>query len=87
MESTSHYWLALYTRLCREGYRVALLNPIQTHAMRELHNQNHTKTDEIDTLAIAETIHLGRYEPPKTSCWLYGSCVGTDTTSLTWSVT
>ena len=28
MEATSHYWLALYTRLCREGYRVALLNPI-----------------------------------------------------------
>ncbi len=48
MESTSHYWLALYTRLCREGYRVVLLNPIQTHAMRELLNQNDTKTDEID---------------------------------------
>ena len=62
MESTSHYWLALYTRLCREGYRVVLLNPIQTHAMRELLNQNDTKTDEIDTLAIAETIRFGRYK-------------------------
>ena len=65
MESTSHYWLALYTRLCREGYRVVLLNPIQTHAMRELLNQNDTKTDEIDTLAIAETIRFGRYKPSR----------------------
>ena len=62
MKSTSHYWLALYTRLCREGYQVVLLNPIQTHAMRELLNQNDTKTDEIDTLAIAETIRFGRYK-------------------------
>ena len=36
MEATSHYWLALYTRLCRESYRAVLLNPSQTHAMREL---------------------------------------------------
>ena len=62
MESTSHYWLALYTRLCREGYRTVLLNPAQTHAMRELLNQNETKTDEIDTLVIAETIRFGRYK-------------------------
>ena len=65
MEATSHYWLALYTRLCREGYRAVLLNPIQTHAMRELLNQNETKTDEIDTLAIAETIRFGRYKPSR----------------------
>ena len=62
MEATSHYWLALSTRLCREGYRAVLLNPIQTHAVRELLNQNDTKTDEIDTLAIAETIRFGRYK-------------------------
>lgn len=42
-----------------------LLNPIQTHAMRELLNQNDTKTDEIDTLAIAETIRFGRYKPSR----------------------
>ena len=65
MEATSHYWLALYTRLCREGYRAVLLNPSQTHAMRELLNQNDTKTDEIDTLAIAETIRFGRYKPSR----------------------
>ena len=65
MESTAHYWLALYTRLCRDGYQVVLLNPIQSHAMRELLNQDNTKTDEIDTLVIAETIRFGRYKPSR----------------------
>ena len=61
MESTAHYWLALYTRLRKEGYRVVVLNPIQTDAMREMLMQE-AKTDEIDTLVIAETIRFGRYK-------------------------
>lgn len=60
MESTAHYWLALYSRLRKDGYQVAVLNPIQTHAMRELFIRE-TKTDEIDTLIIAETVRFGRY--------------------------
>ena len=60
MESTSHYWLALYTRLRKEGYQVVVLNPIQTSAMRAVLMQEN-KTDEIDTLVIAETIRFGRY--------------------------
>lgn len=62
MESTAHYWLALYTRLRKEGYRVVVLNPIQTNAMREMFIRE-AKTDEIDTLVIAETIRFGRYKP------------------------
>lgn len=61
MEATAHYWLALYTRLRREGYQTVLLNPIQTHAMRELLLQD-SKTDEIDSLVIAEAIRFGRYK-------------------------
>ena len=61
MESTAHYWLALHTRLRKEGYQVVVLNPIQTDAMREMLMQE-TKTDEIDTLVIAETIRFGRYK-------------------------
>ena len=61
MESTAHYWLALYTRLRKEGYRTVLLNPIQTNAMRAAFIRE-TKTDEIDTLAIAETVRFGRYK-------------------------
>ena len=33
MESTAHYWLALFTRLRKDGYHVFLLNRIQTKAM------------------------------------------------------
>ena len=62
MESTAHYWLAVYTRLRKEGYRVVVLNPIQTNAMREMFIRE-AKTDEIDTLIIAETIRFGRYKP------------------------
>ena len=61
MESTAHYWLAVYTRLRKEGYRVVVLNPIQTNAMREMFIRE-AKTDEIDTLIIAETIRFGRYK-------------------------
>lgn len=61
MESTAHYWLAIYTRLRKEGYRVVVLNPIQTNAMREMLMQD-AKTDDIDTLVIAETIRFGRYK-------------------------
>ena len=61
MESTAHYWLALYTRLRKEGYQVVVLNPIQTDAMREMLMEEN-KTDEIDTLVIAETIRFGRYK-------------------------
>ena len=61
MESTAHHWLALHTRLRKEGYQVVVLNPIQTDAMREMLMQE-AKTDEIDTLVIAETIRFGRYK-------------------------
>ena len=60
MESTAHYWLALYTRLCKDGYSVVVLNPIQTCAMRELLIRK-AKTDARDSLIIAELIRFGRY--------------------------
>jgi len=61
MEATSHYWLARYTRLRKEGYQVVILNPIQTSAMREILMQG-SKTDELDILVISETIRFGRYK-------------------------
>lgn len=60
MESTAHYWLALYTRLKKEGYRVVVLNPIQTHTMREMYIRK-AKTDARDSFVIAEVIRFGRY--------------------------
>ena len=60
MESTAHYWLALYTRLKKDGYTVVVLNPIQTSAMREMFIRK-TKTDAKDSFVIAELIRFGRY--------------------------
>lgn len=60
MESTAHYWLALYTRLKKDGYTVIVLNPIQTRAMREMFIRK-TKTDAKDSFVIAELIRFGRY--------------------------
>ena len=60
MESTAHYWLALYTRLKKDGYHVILFNPIQTSAMREMFLRK-TKTDARDSFIIAELIRFDRY--------------------------
>ena len=60
MESTAHYWLALYTRLKKDGHQVVILNPIQTHTMREMFLRK-SKTDAKDSLVIAEVIRFGRY--------------------------
>ena len=48
MESTAHYWLALYARLLKDGYTVIVLNPIQSHSLRELYIRK-TKTDAKDS--------------------------------------
>ena len=60
MESTSHYWLALYSALKREGYPVHVLNPIQSNALRGMYIRQ-VKNDEHDSFIIAEVIRFGRY--------------------------
>lgn len=60
MESTSHYWLALYSRLQKEGYQVHVINPIQSNALRNLFIRQ-AKTDPIDSVVIAEVIRFGRF--------------------------
>lgn len=59
MESTAHYWLALYTRLLKGGYSAMTLNPIQSHSLRELYIRN-SKTDAKDSLVIAYLVRFGR---------------------------
>ena len=59
MESTAHYWLALYARLLKDGYAVMVLNPIQSHSLRELYIRK-AKTDARDSLVIADLVRFGR---------------------------
>lgn len=60
MESTSHYWLALYSALKRLEYPVHVFNPIQSNALRGLYIRQ-VKTDEHDSFIIADVIRFGRY--------------------------
>ena len=59
MESTAHYWLALYARLLKDGYTVMVLNPIQSHSLRELYIRK-AKTDARDSLIIADLVRFDR---------------------------
>ena len=60
MESTSHYWLALYSKLIKDGYLVHVINPIQSNALRGLFIRQ-AKTDPIDALIIAEVVRFGKF--------------------------
>ena len=60
MESTSHYWLALYTRLIKDGYPVHVFNPMQSDALRGMYIRQ-SKTDARDSFIIAEVIRFGKY--------------------------
>ena len=69
MESTAHYWLALYSNLRKVHYTVRVLNPIQSNALRGLYIRQ-IKNDERDCFIIAEVIRFGRHPigelpPPK----------------------
>lgn len=58
-ESAAHYWLALYARPVKDGYTVMVLNPIQSHPLRELYIRK-AKTDARDSLIIADLVRFGR---------------------------
>ena len=61
MESTGHYWLALYSALRKQGFSVCVLNPIQSNALRNLYIRQ-VKTDQRDCLIIADVLRFGRYQ-------------------------
>lgn len=54
MESTGHYWLALWSHLDGNGWRLALVNPIQTDAFRSAQTVRKTKTDDVDSVLVAQ---------------------------------
>lgn len=60
MEATGHYWLGLYSHLMQKGHTVHVINPIQSDSLRNFYIRQ-TKTDEVDSFIIAETIRFGRF--------------------------
>ena len=57
LESTAHYGNNLLFFLVPKGYKVVLINPIQTSAMRK-NNIRKTKTDKVDTLLICKVLMM-----------------------------
>ena len=53
MESTGHYGIALYEYLVDRGYAVAVFNPLQIKAYRQVGIRK-AKTDRIDNYYIAD---------------------------------
>jgi transposase len=52
MEATGHYWQNLFAALVAKGFKVVLLNPIQTRRFADS-SLARTKTDKIDATTIA----------------------------------
>ena len=61
MEATGHYWLALYSFLFDRGYAIHVINPIQTDGWRKGIEIRKRKTDNIDSLLIADLIRYGDF--------------------------
>lgn len=61
MESTGQYWLALYSFLTEKGYIIHVVNPIQTDGWRKGTEIRKRKTDNIDSVLIAELIRYGDF--------------------------
>ena len=63
MEATGHYWIALFDFLCSQGYKVAVINPIQTSAFRKVETVRKLKTDAVDAVPITELVRFKAFEP------------------------
>ena len=57
LESTAHYGDNLVRYLVNNGYKVCVINPIQTATLRK-NNIRKTKTDKVDTYIIAKALML-----------------------------
>ena len=57
LESTAHYGDNLVRFLINKGFKVCVLNPIQTSSMRK-NNVRKAKTDKVDTFVIAKTLMM-----------------------------
>jgi len=61
MEATGHYWYSLHDFLTRQGYRVAVLNPIQTSQQAKQAIRK-CKTDKYDAFHIANLLRTNQYK-------------------------
>ena len=60
MEATGHYWLNLYSHLKKLDFKIHVINPLQSDALRNLYLRR-TKTDSVDSKIIAQVIRIGQF--------------------------
>ena len=60
LESTGHYSDNIVSFLHSKGFKIGIINPIQTDSLRNS-NIRKTKNDKIDTLLISQCLMLGKY--------------------------
>lgn len=60
MEATGHYGDNLICFLYNKSFKVGIINPIQTNALRKM-NIRKTKTDKVDTYLITKCLILNNY--------------------------
>ena len=68
MESTGHYHKILFDSLCKAGFEVSVINPLQTDSIKNLGIRK-VKSDKVDALRIAL---LYRFQELKTTNILDG---------------
>lgn len=61
LEATGHLWENLEGHLTRAGYRVVVLNPLQTRRYRDVLRKK-AKTDDVDAYVIAGLLRSGEAE-------------------------
>lgn len=61
MEATGHYWLSLYSFLLEKGFKIHVINAIQTDGWRKGVEIRKRKTDNIDSLLIADLVRYGDF--------------------------
>ena len=67
MESTGHYWMALWEFLLLHGFDIAVVNPVLTDAFRKADTLRKTKTDRVDAFLIAEYARFKNLGPTRVS--------------------
>ena len=60
LESTGHYSDNIVSFLFSKGFKIGIINPIQTDSLRNS-NIRKTKNDKIDTFLISQCLMLGKY--------------------------
>jgi len=64
LEATGHYWLSLYYHLTELGYKIHVINPIQSDALRNFYVRK-TKTDRKDAHLLADIARFGHISETK----------------------